>query len=260
MQDQLSKHMATPSSNSSVNGSGGGGGANNTQNWDYPELANAALSDMFGCPPEMMHKIRKMMPSMMAGGGPMSGMPFPGMAVMSQQHGSPPMDLSSQKSGVLSRQQGVSGSQEPVTHTDLNKWREKQYEVMSKYMHNKETPSTSDQSSISGSDISPVSQSLDEANSSKENSPKSEGVFDSGDSEIISISIFQQERLERYRSYTSLQKETEMVELISEVQNGIIESHLEHCYHQRPRINAINAELDAKQQVGGYTDQGVKDL
>jgi len=223
---QLSKHMDTSLSN-----------------WDCPQLASATLSDMFGCPPDMMKNLSQMM-----NGG---GLPFP---PFSGQPGDNSHSLKDQPEGAANSnnpsvidlsQSALSGSASSrnVTHNDLNKWREKQFEVMSKYMHNKELSSVSDHS-MSDSDmaVGRTDEVVSKGSSptSTDTSPSSfmSGSSDSGVPSPCSITHVSEEQLQH------------MYDLVVEVQRGIIDSHMEHCYQLRPRINAASAEIDAKEQVG----------
>ena len=142
---------------------------------------------------------------------------------------------------------------------DLNKWREKQFEVMSKYMHNKDTssvgkPSMSDTSSVEmmptreedQKDSSPLS--ISSKPYTYASIPTHGGQLTSA-ANITFISDLQQERLDRFARYVTLEMNHDIQQLVTEVQKGIVESHFEHCYHQRPRINAVSAELDAKELV-----------
>ena len=264
-QAQLTKHMDTKPRSSN----------NSSPGIDYPDLANAALSDMFGFPPEMVSNFGKMMPSVMGGtmgmpspGSPGSAFMPPGMmpsshggSMMSRSIDTPPMDLTSGSDHASSpRMPGQrKGPTAQVTHMDLNKWREKQFEVMSKYMHNKDTSSVGE---ASVSDLSSVEMTESRDGESKDNSPASVDnqiiPFLSSTSNgeppqqtyrpITVMSESQNQRIARFIHYSRLERH-DMADLISEVHKGIVASHLEHCYHQRPRINAVSAELDVKEQV-----------
>lgn len=268
-QAQLTKHMNTKpcSSNSS------------SPTLDSPDLANAALSDFFGFPPEMMSNFSKMMPGMMGGspGMPNKGMPpfsMPGMMPHSMDGSpmshsahmnTPPIDLSNgPKPNSQQMLDPTQTNTDQVTHVDLSKWREKQFEVMSKYMHTKDNSSTASEGSLHGGSVrmaacrSSDATSLDgsPAGASSQASPMnimSAGPTDVSqldpDTDITIISDYQKQRIGRFMSYISVEMQPDMLELIMEVQKGIVESHLTHCYHQRPRIYAVSAELDAREQV-----------
>ena len=255
---QLSKHIdAKRTSNSSS-------GASN--NWDYPELAQDALSNAFGCPPEMMAKLSQMMPAMM--NGQMPSFP-PGLAsppnmmpgAAGEHMKTPPVDLSMREGAgpPLPPPQIVKKeANEQITHTDLNEWREKQYEVMSRYMHNKDSGSVGDQSDVSSTDTAVrYSQCKSDSPSGSAglcsplsvSSLSSSDLPSSSDQDITVISKSQKERIMRYISYGTVPRQPEAESLIKEVQKAIIDSHMEHCYHLRPLINAVSAELDARVQV-----------
>lgn len=248
-----SEKSISPSSASPQSSSGGSG-------WDYPGLARATLTDMF--PPELMKNFANLMPGMM----PPSPMGFadsmcrPAAGVGGGEEGSI-MEFSS--SGVSSE----SGNQ--ISHVELNEWRQKQLEVMSKYMHtnNKGSPPPPNDSpppTDSDGQISEVSSS--EVNSLTQHSVKNcsssnamsslTGVTPGEASQlrtnIYHISASQQQRLDRFKSYCAGESKAATTELMLEVQESIINSHQEHCYHQRPIINAASAELDAKEQVNKY--------
>ncbi|XP_067935972.1 nuclear receptor ROR-beta-like [Watersipora subatra] len=265
---QLTKHMDTqPHSNSSSP--------------DYPDLANAALSDMFGFPADMMFKFSKMMPSMMSGMSTpgMSEAGSPGMSsFMPQGMNSPPPNefAMSQSPEIISASvdfassapqinppENCNSTKPPtdVTHMDLNKWREKQFKVMSKYMHNKDLPSTGAgeirRSANGGSDTRDSASGennegspfcMNEVTPFTRSLPNGELL--QPDTDITIMSEAQLGRLDRFRRYTSLAMNDNIQDLIKKVQKGIVESHEEHCYHQRPRVYAVSAELDLKEQLG----------
>ncbi|KAF6017499.1 NR1D2 [Bugula neritina] len=246
---QLSKHMDTKSTSN--------GPSSSLSNWDCPQLASATLSDMFGCPPDMMKNLSQMM----SGGG----LPFP---PFSGQPGDNSHSLKGKPEGAANinnpsvidlSQSALSGSASSrnVTHNDLNKWREKQFEVMSKYMHNKELSSVSDHS-MSDSDmaVGRTDEVVSKGSSptSTDTSPSSfmSGSSDSGVPSPCSITHVSEEQLQRLRMLSEYVQESyeHMYDLVVEVQSGIIDSHMEHCYQLRPRINAASAEIDAKEQAG----------
>lgn len=259
-QTQISKHIDSKQNHS---------GATNSNNWDFPGIAQDALNDVFGCPPEMMEKLSRMMPAMMNGqmpsfppgmGHPPGMMPGAGGGSNREAMKTPPVDLSMREGAgpplpamPMIKQEAT----EPITHMDLNKWREKQYEVMSKYMHNKDSGSVGDQSDVSSSDtISRYNQCKSDSPSGSAGlcsplsvSSLSSDMPTSSDQDITVISKHQKERIMRYISYGTAPRQPEAVSLIKEVQSAITDSHMEHCFHQRPRINAVSAELDAREQV-----------
>lgn len=255
------KHMDTKPSISPTD--------SNQSNWDYPSLAKATLSDMFGCPPEFM---QQMMPMMMhqfsqghdapdpngymdmpPGGAPQSAFPMIGQQYPGMAHGQ--------------NQPLGNGKEDTVTRSDLDRWREKQFEVMSKYMHtNKDSMGAEsmdgppvalgDNTEVVGGanqlasgqhrddlskDLSPLSVTSGYSTCS---SSTIENVID-----ILQVSKEQQHKLDKYTSYCQTEHSDEMLNLIHEVRQAIIESHMEHCYQLRPKVNAASAELDVREQV-----------
>lgn len=225
--------------------------------WDYPGLAQATLSDMF--PPELMKSFASMMPGMIPPGSApfeMNGVlpnAFPTSATAVTEEPSF-MELGAPTQLDTNCHANGECVKDDVSHNELNEWRQKQLEVMSKYMHTGNKVSQISEVSSSESDL------RQEAESNKSNSPttairtspfSSPSVSLTGqpDSNIYHLTQSQEGRIERFKSYCAPGYAAAEPVLIADVQESIISSHQEHCYHQRPIINAASAELDAKEQV-----------
>lgn len=214
--------------------------------WDYPALAQATLSDMF--PPELMKTFASLMPGMMpaSSGSTDRNGGFP-MSMASRPEEQSPMEFTT---SVPADGQPV---KESVSHNELSEWRQKQLVVMSKYMH---TNTKGDQSGeVTSSELDSQPQDAPASSNSRGHmaSPLCEQKS-LADYRVMSgiyhLTEKQRERVERFQSYCSPESTHRADQaLIEDVQDSIIASHLKHCYHQRPIINAASAELDAKEQV-----------
>jgi len=213
--------------------------------WDYPSVARATISDMFGMPPDMMHKLGSVMGNI-GGGIPLNMTPgaFNPFAGMMGQESIPGQNSDCQEERM----------ENDVSHTDLNRWREKQLQVMSKYMHsNKESENGAgnhEMMEVRSDEVNSKSSSpLTSSRNSSLSSPLSDGSGADCHQHIHEMSHAHQDKAKRFLEYGTLQVDDKTQELIDGVQAAIIGSHHEHCYHQRPIINAAIAELDAREMV-----------
>lgn len=208
---------------------------------DYPSLARATLSEMFGCPPEAMQKL--------------NGMSSAFAATPSSVHTDEPTPMSAPRDEALDCSMSTmtvsgEGNSNPITHTDLNEWRKKQFAVMSKYMH---TAKDGLMCHGAAMDVSAAGELAEKGSDSKDTVTSTSAVSESLqallDSNITIVTDDQMRKIAQFVEYTEQKVDSSLSSIRSEVQQAIIDSHMEHCYHLRSRINAVSAELDAKEQV-----------
>lgn len=219
-------------------------GSSQQTNLDYPSLARAALSDMFGCSPEMMQNFSKMS-SVFSAAGPN---PFNMMEKHSVQSSQDNAALDCSLSAMT-----VTGeyNSESITRNDLNEWREKQFAVMSKYMHSTKGNLLRGGSDASGEAIASMPHGLmgtgceNLVSSTSENEVTHQMLA----SDITTASDEQVEKISQFIEYCRSKNDSKMLSIRQEVHQSVIDSHMKHCYHLRARINAASAELDAKEQV-----------